>query len=253
MNIYRPPASNIQSFIDELSNILDKSFSKYDSIIVMGDINIDTTEAEQAKLANRLLKELCITYDLSNLVTESTCITYTHESSIDMILTNRKQNFMLSKAVETGLSDFHKMVTTFMRNTYSRQEPIKIRNYSNFDKTKFIEDFEKSNYYPPKPKSDVNSEYNNLLTMIIKKVLNKHAPLKSSVIRGNQAPFMNKELSKAIMRRSQLKTNYNKTKQEANRNAYEKQRNLCVKLRRKAVKQCFVNKCQNGIMSNKNF
>ena len=32
---------------------------------------------------------------------------------------------MLSKAVETGLSDFHKMVTTFMRNTYSHQEPIK--------------------------------------------------------------------------------------------------------------------------------
>ena len=66
---------------------------------------------------------------------------------------------MLSKAVETGLSDFHKMVTTFMRNTYSRQEPIKIfyGNYSNFDKTKFIEDFERSNHYPPQPKKDVNS------------------------------------------------------------------------------------------------
>ena len=148
MNTYRPPASNIQSFIDELSNILDKSFSKYDSIIVMGDINIDTTEAEQAKLTNRLLKGLCMTYDLSNLVTESACITFTHESSLDVILTNRKQNFMLSKAVKTGLSDFHKMVTTFMRYTYSRQEPIKIyyRDYSNFDKTKLIEDFEKSNY-----------------------------------------------------------------------------------------------------------
>ena len=120
----------------------------------MGDINIDTTEAEQAKLTNRLLKELCITYALSHLATESTFITYNHESSTDVILTNRKQNFMLSKAVETGLSDFHKMVTTLMRNTYSRKEPIKVcyRNYSNFDKTKFIEDFEKLNYYPAKPK-----------------------------------------------------------------------------------------------------
>ena len=224
LNVYRPPTSNIQSFIDELSNTLDKSLSKYDSIIVMGDINIDTTEAEEAKLTNRLLKELCITYDLSNLVTESTCITYTHESSIDIILTNRKQSFMLSKAVETGLSDFHKMVTTFMRNTYSRQEPIKILycNYSNFDKTKFIEDFERSNHYPPQPKKDVNSEYNNLFATI-QKVLNKHAPLKSRIIRGNQVPFMNKELSKAIMKRSQLKTKYNKTKQEVDRNAHKKQ------------------------------
>ena len=77
-----------------------------------------------------------------------------------------------------------------MRNTYSRQEPIKIyyRNYSNFNETKFIEDFEKSNCYLPKPKNDVNSEYNNLFTML-QKVLNKHAPLNSRVIRGNQAPL----------------------------------------------------------------
>ena len=154
---------------------------------------------------------------------------------------------MLTKAVETGLSDFHKMVTTFMRNTYSRQEPIKIYycNCSKFDKTKFIEDFEKSNYYNAKPKNDVNSEYNNLLTMI-QKVLNKYAPLKSRVIRGNQAPFVNKELSKAMIRRSQLKTKYNKTKQEADRNAYMKQQNLCVKLGRKAVKQYFVKNVDLG-------
>ena len=55
------------------------------------------------------------------------------------------------------------------------------------------------------------------------------------------------------MRRSQLETNCNKTKQEADRNAYKKQQNLCVKLRRKAVKQYFVNRFQSGIMSNNNF
>ena len=55
------------------------------------------------------------------------------------------------------------------------------------------------------------------------------------------------------MKRSQLETKSNKTKQGANRIAYKKQRNLCVKLRRKAVKQYFVKKCQSGIMSNKSF
>ena len=56
---------------------------------------------------------------------------------------------------------------------------------------------------------------------MLKKVLHKHAPLQSRIIRGNQAPFMNKELSKAVMRRSQLKTKYIKTKQKADRNAYK--------------------------------
>ena len=131
---------------------------------------------------------------------------------------------MLAEAVETGLSDFHTMVSTFMCNTYNRQEPIKIfyHDYSSFDNTKFLEDFVELNFLPPKPQNDINGEYSNLVT-IQKKVLHKHAPLESRIVRGNQALFMNKELSKAGMRRYQLKTKYNRTKQEADRNAYKKQ------------------------------
>ena len=36
-------------------------------------------------------------------------------------------------------------------------------------------------------------------------VLNKYAPIKEKIIRGNNAPFMNKALSKAFMERSRLK------------------------------------------------
>ena len=34
--------------------------------------------------------------------------------------------------------------------------------------------------------------------------LEKHAPLTSKTVRGSQAPFMNKELSKAIIEKSRL-------------------------------------------------
>ena len=106
--------------------------------------------------------------------------------------------------METGLSDFHKIVSTVMSNTYNRQESIKIfyHDYSNFDNTKILEGFIELNYHPPKLQNDINGKYNNPVTML-KKVLHKHAPLKSRIIRGNQTPFMNKELSKAVMR-SQL-------------------------------------------------
>ena len=105
-------------------------------------------------------------------------------------------------------------------DTYSHQELIKIFYCNNSNFKKLIEDFEKLNYYPQKSKNDVNSKYNNLPTMV-QKVLNKHAPLKSRVIRGT-----NRELRKAIMW-SQLQTKYNKTKQEADRNANKKKQNLC--------------------------
>ena len=54
-------------------------------------------------------------------------------------------------------------------------------------------------------------------------VLNKHAPLKEKKIRGNNAPFMNKTLSKAFMERSKRKNKYNKYPTEKNKAHYNKQ------------------------------
>ena len=51
--------------------------------------------------------------------------------------------------------------------------------------------------------SDANSEYDTQISLL-QEVLDWHAPQKMRIIRGTQAPFMNKDLSKAIMKRSQL-------------------------------------------------
>ena len=64
---------------------------------------------------------------------------------------------------------------------------------------------------------------------------------------------MNKKLSRAIMRKSQLKTKYNKTKSIFDWITWKNQRNLCVKLRRQAIKDHFKLKCKNGTMNSKQF
>ena len=46
------------------------------------------------------------------------------------------------------------------------------------------------------------------------KQVNIHAPLKQKTVRANNAPFMNKVLSKSIMIRSQLKNKYKKIQQQ---------------------------------------
>ena len=47
-------------------------------------------------------------------------------------------------------------------------------------------------------------------TDVFNSVIDKHAPLKTNIVRGSQAPFMTKALSKAIMTRSRLRSKYNK-------------------------------------------
>ena len=61
-------------------------------------------------------------------------------------------------------------------------------------------------------------------------LLDEHAPRKQKIIRGNNAPFMNKTLSKAFMTRARLRNKYNKTGIEEDRVAYTKYKNFCTNL-----------------------
>ena len=102
--------------------------------------------------------------------------------------------------------------------------------------------------------ADGNSNYDSFVTKYTE-VVNRHAPIKSKVIRGNQAPFMTKELAKSIMTRSSLKNRFNRTKTKENWEAFARQRNKCVKLRKISMKDYFlkVTTGGNNIMSNKTF
>jgi len=83
--------------------------------------------------------------------------------------------------------------------------------------------------------------------------LDRHAPLKQKKVWGNQSRFMNKELAKAIMVRSKLKSKYQKTKAKNDRVNYQKQRNLCKKLRDSAIKLDFDKSFADIKNSSKNF
>ena len=61
------------------------------------------------------MKTLCKTYVLNSLFKVLT--NQEKSSSINLLLTNRPKSFQISSAVETGLSDFHKMTVTIKMTT----------------------------------------------------------------------------------------------------------------------------------------
>ena len=69
--------------------------------------------------------------------------------------------------------------------------------------------------------------------------LNKHAPQKTKIFRGNHKPHINKTLRKAIMKRCQLKNKANKTKDPKDVLKYKKQRNYVVKLNTQSKQEHF--------------
>ena len=84
-------------------------------------------------------------------------------------------------------------------------------------------------------------------------MLDKQLPKKKKYVRGNQSPFMNKTLSKAIMLRTNLRNKFLKNRSNENKTNYVKQRNHCVSLLRKTKREYYSNLDEKKICDNKTF
>ena len=76
---------------------------------------------------------------------------------------------------------------------------------------------------------------------VLKSLVDKYAPLKTKILRGNNSPHMSKDLRKAIMKRSRLKSLAIRTNKNDDWANYKVQRNLVVNLNKKAKKSLFEN------------
>ena len=84
-------------------------------------------------------------------------------------------------------------------------------------------------------------------------ILDKFVPLKKKYIRANHSKFVTKERSKAIMLRSKLRNQSLKTKTQESKLKYNKQRNLCVSITRKAKRSYYENLDLKDITDSKKF
>ena len=84
-------------------------------------------------------------------------------------------------------------------------------------------------------------------------VLDKHGPQRKRYLRLNHKPFMNNEISKAIMTRTRLRNRFLKNRSNRNRDLFRQQRNSCLSLLRKSKKDYFSNLNEKQITDNKRF
>ena len=128
-------------------------------------------------------------YNLTSLIKETTCFQFSNSSCTDHVLTNQKNMFRLSNALETGLSDHHKLISTVAKFGSLKGRPREkiYRSYRSFS-TETVSD--------KLPRIESNS-YNQFKKAFLT-VLNKQAPLKTKFLRHKNNPFMTKELRKTI-------------------------------------------------------
>ena len=222
---------------------LDNYIGNYDNILLLGDFNSEFSEPS--------LNDFCDIYNLKNLVKEPTCYKNPgNPSCTDLFLTNRPRTFQCTATVETGISDFHKLVVTVLKTFYKKQRPkiAHYRNYKNFENDNFRQDLQKEFF-----KFDVTNAPLSQFNDIVLSVLDKHAPKKVKYIRSNNCHFMTKEMRKAIMHRSKLRNKFSKTRNEESRRRFNRQRNFCVSLLRKTKRRFFGKLDHNVVYDNRKF
>ena len=241
---YNPHKNNICTHLEVVTKTLDSYYSKYENVIFLGDFNAGVLETP--------MTSFCESYNLKSIIKQPTCFDNPDKPScIDLILTNRPKSFQSTCVIETGLSDFYRMTVTVLKMHFRKLPPkvITYRNFSNYDNANFINSL-----------NDIHNKHENqehlfndpdCFYKLCAEVLNRHAPQKKKHVRGNNKPFMNKNLSQAIMQRTKLRNKFLKDPTEYNNISYTKQRNWCVSLLRKEKKEYFANLNKRDIIDDK--
>ena len=175
--------------------------------------------------------------NLTSLIKEPTCYKNPdNPSCIDLTLTNKPFSCQNSCVAETGLSDFHRMKLTVTKMTCQKLKlrVINYRNYKHFNNGRFRDDllFEISNSQLEFDNNSFDEFFN-----MCRSTLDQHAPRKQKYARGNHMPFMNKTLSKEIMKRTKLRHKFLKERTDEIKKRYALQRHYCVSLLKKTKKK----------------
>ena len=133
------------------------------------------------------------------MMKRNTCFKGHGGSGTDLLITNSEFSFMKANSFETGLSDLDYMIYTILKTKLGMFEPNKsiYRNFKQYDSDQF-----KLDIFNSMSAMRTHAAFENNFVLI----LDKHAPRKTKILRGNQKPHFNENLQKQIMIRSRLKT-----------------------------------------------
>ena len=132
--IYTPPSQCKSYFIIELTKVLNKCRSNFENIVVSGDSNIEP--------ANQTMATFMSDNDFIIIIELNTCFKTSTGTCIDLILTNKPNSFQNTGVIETGASDHHLLIFSFLRTSFTKMPPNKSRccKYISLDKIEFSKD-----------------------------------------------------------------------------------------------------------------
>ena len=253
--IYKPPKEDYTLFGD-IAEILAFFTTKYQHVILCGDLNIDQLKSETIEY-KYLLKTIIEPLSLTQLVKEPTRITKKTSTLLDLILVNSPKNVKCSGVVDIpGISD-HSMVYAAYAMKKPKWKPIiiKRRDFRKFSEVEFRRDMENAswgNIYALE-ESDVNNQ-TTVVENIFIDIINKHAPYREIKVKKPVTPaYMTDEIVRMMDKRDMYKNKFNQYKSTSLHDTFIELKNKVNYMIRKAKKKDFEEKINSKIKNSKKF
>ena len=113
--------NSTNNFLTIWKKTIDVYHQTYHQFLLIGDFNVEDTE--------QCLLQFLFLYDAKKNVSEKTCFeSKDNPGCIDLFINNSPNSFQ-NTTTTTGLSDFHKMVITVLKATFTKGKP-KIITYN---------------------------------------------------------------------------------------------------------------------------
>ena len=106
---YNPHKHLLKHHLFQIESEINFYSKTSENLIILGDFN--------AEISDFNMESFCTINNFKWIIKETTCYKNPdNPTCIDLILTNWPKNFQESSTLETGLSDFHKMVLTVFKS-----------------------------------------------------------------------------------------------------------------------------------------
>ena len=175
---------------------------------------------------SRRLQFLCSLYQLTQLIDEPTRITVISGTLIDLILTNRPENILLTGVIHLGISD-HSLIYAVRKFKLPKSRPTikEVRNFKHFCVDKFRADLHQAPWDMIFSFDDPNICW-TLWKSFFHETLSKHAPLCQKRVRSNPVPWITPTIKQIMRNRDFHKKRAIKYNSSYNWQKYKNLRNI---------------------------
>ena len=144
--VYRPPNEN--KFIANFTPVLESLSSKRKNIVILGDFNIDLSINRSSNADSSLInnfKNLLYCFNLQNLITKPTRVTYSSSSLIDHLIISknlRHNSFVKSSGCYDPCISDHHLIYTVLNLIKPKRLPKFITVTKCIDEPALVKEFE---------------------------------------------------------------------------------------------------------------